>query len=120
MRRSKPLRLLASLFVVFVPLVLLTQFKTHGDESGEITIVIENKEYTHEFYERNVLCLFLTKHHRTYIKGGVLYELDDIVTDFKTSYIAIYVNDEYSEKGCMLIPLFDGYVYKFVEEGVNE
>ncbi|MBO7080204.1 MAG: hypothetical protein J6W64_10505 [Bacilli bacterium] len=40
--------------------------------------------------------------------GIMLIEIDDIITDFTTTYIAIYVNDEYSNYTISNIPIKDG------------
>ena len=47
--------------------------------------------------------------------GIVLYDIDEVKTDFKTSYIAIYVDDEYSNVGISSIVIRDGMVISFRE-----
>ena len=47
--------------------------------------------------------------------GIVLYDIDDIKTDFTTTYIAIYIDDKYSNYGVSGIKLYDGMRISFKE-----
>ena len=49
------------------------------------------------------------------IYGIVLYDIDDIKTDFTTTYIAIYIDDKYSNYGVSGIKLYDGMRISFKE-----
>jgi len=41
--------------------------------------------------------------------------MESVITDFKTEYIAIYVNGKYSNKGVSYIVLEDGIKIEFKE-----
>lgn len=45
--------------------------------------------------------------------GIMITEIDGIITDFTTTYIAIYVNDEYSNYTVSNIPIKDGLFISF-------
>ncbi|MBR6072675.1 MAG: hypothetical protein IKP77_07600 [Acholeplasmatales bacterium] len=47
--------------------------------------------------------------------GAIIYDIDDIKTDFKTTYIAIYVDDKYSQVGISSIVIYDGMKVSFKE-----
>ncbi len=47
--------------------------------------------------------------------GYILLDLDEIKTDFKTTYIAIYVDDKYSNVGISGMKLYDGMRVSFKE-----
>lgn len=49
------------------------------------------------------------------IYGIVLYDIDDIKTDFTTTYIAIYIDNKYSNYGVSGIKLYDGMRISFKE-----
>ncbi len=51
--------------------------------------------------------------------GIVLYDIDDIKTDFTTTYIAIYIDDKYSNYGVSGIKLYDGMRISFKEMVVH-
>ena len=51
--------------------------------------------------------------------GIVLLDIDDIKTDFKTTYIAIYIDDKYSNYGVSGIKLYNGMKISFKEEMVR-
>lgn len=50
----------------------------------------------------------------------VILGIDSITTDWFTDYIAIYVNDQYSNQGIDALVLQDGDVYRFEETLVSE
>ena len=50
--------------------------------------------------------------------GKVLLGIDNLITDFDTTYIAIYVNGEYAQFGISSLQISDGDVYEFKEEKV--
>ncbi len=47
--------------------------------------------------------------------GVKLLDMESVTTDFKTKYIAIYVNDKYSNKGVSYIALENGIKIEFKE-----
>lgn len=47
--------------------------------------------------------------------GLILYDIDSIKTDFTTTYIAIYIDDKYSNFGISSIKLYDGMRISFKE-----
>lgn len=51
--------------------------------------------------------------------GAVIYDIDDIKTDFNTTYIAIYVDDKYSNVGISYINIYDGMRITFKEMVVH-
>lgn len=51
--------------------------------------------------------------------GIVLLDIDDVKTDFKTNYIAIYIDDKYSNYGVSGIKLYNGMRISFKEEMVR-
>jgi len=51
--------------------------------------------------------------------GIVLLDIDDVKTDFKTNYIAIYIDDKYSNYGVSSIKLYNGMRISFKEEMVR-
>lgn len=50
--------------------------------------------------------------------GIVIYDIDEIKTDFKTTYIAIYIDDKYSNLGISSIKLYDNIKISFRKEKV--
>ena len=116
-----------------------------NDETGSITIVVINElEETvyHEelvFNQEDTLFDLLDEHltvmcanasyqaseqcNNVNINGRIILGLDDVETDWYHSFIAIYVNDEYSEYGIDGIALIDDTKYRFeytVVGGDNE
>ncbi len=53
--------------------------------------------------------------YETTIYGVLLLDIDSIKTDFKSSYIAIYIDDKYSSYGISSIKLYDGMKISFKE-----
>jgi len=49
------------------------------------------------------------------IHGKIILDFNSVKTDFKTEYIAIYVNGKYSSKGLSYITLEDGIIIEFKE-----
>jgi len=47
--------------------------------------------------------------------GAIIYDIDEIKTDFKNTYIAIYVDDKYSNVGISGIKIYDGMKISFKE-----
>lgn len=106
-----------------------------NDEYGEITIVVINEleetvfNQTLLFDEEDTLFELLDENmdvkcaNASYqisetctklnVNGRVLLGLDTVETDWYTSFLAIYVDDEYSEYGIDGIALQDGTEYRF-------
>lgn len=53
--------------------------------------------------------------YETSIYGVTLLDIDSIKTDFRNSYIAIYIDDKYSNFGISSINLYDGIKIKLKE-----
>lgn len=54
------------------------------------------------------------------LMGNVILVFDDVETDWNNSYIAIYIDDEYSTYGIDNIPLEDESIYRFEYALVEE
>lgn len=107
---------------------------------GSITIVVIDESETvvindhYQYLEGDTLFSILNTHYelgcanRSYqlsdvcepvsLGSRVLLKIDDIVTNWSNSYLAIYIDDIYSVKGLDYILLEDGSTYKFVYKGV--
>ena len=95
------------------------------DEKGiDVTIKLVDKEdniHVNDTYHNNELSLVdllkdnyvVRMEKQTY--GYVIYDFEDIKTDFHNSYLAIYVNDNYSNYGISNIALKDDMVILFKE-----
>lgn len=74
------------------------------------------------FETGDTLLSLLTKHYEVNYRddqyGGLLLGIDQIQTDFNTTYIAIYINNEYSNYGISSVSLEAGTVYSFRETKV--
>lgn len=95
-----------------------------ADTEGTVTVELidlagetQTKEWNYE--PGDTLLDLLSKHYEVNYQedqyGAVLLGIDQIQTDFITSYIAIYVNNEYSNYGISSILLEEGAVYSFRE-----
>jgi hypothetical protein len=112
-----------------------------NDEIGDVTIIIvnelgetlSNKEYG--FTEEDSLFELLNDEFElgcadnSYklsddctekLGGRVLMKIDSVQTDWMNTYLAIYINEEYSTLGIDNIPLVDGNTYKFEHTEVGE
>ena len=105
------------IIIVIVTLVLANKNETKSDEIYHVNIVISNQEkiLKDDNYEvKSDVTLFNlldSKYELVYdetIYGIRLLGIDTIITDFKTSYIAIYVDNKYSNYGISKIKLYDG------------
>ena len=110
--------------VVILTLVLANKNETKSGEIYHVNIVISNQEQIikDDNYEvKSDVTLFNlldSKYELVYdetIYGIRLLGIDTIITDFKTSYIAIYVDDKYSSYGISKIELYDGIKIDFKE-----
>lgn len=110
---------------VVVTLVLANKTETKTGEIYHVNIVISNQEAiikNDNFEVKSETTLFElldSKYEIIYdITGyGVrLLGIDTIITDFKSSYIAIYVDNKYSSYGISNIKLYDGIKISFKEQ----
>ena len=123
---------------------LMSEIFVNGDEEGTIDIVLIDKDgntvkdITVTFDDEDTLLALLQEYFdvecadMSYnpttcdnhpILGNVILTLDDVETDWTNTYIAIYVDDEYSTFGVDNIPLDDRTEYRFehsIVEGAFE
>ena len=94
------------------------------EKNIDVTIILKDKEdniHVNDTYHNNELSLVdllkdnyvVRMEKQTY--GYVIYDFEDIKTDFHNSYLAIYVNDKYSNYGISNIVLKDDMVILFKE-----
>lgn len=107
-----------SLFIVF------NNLKGKDEKGIDVTIILKDKNNNvcvDDTYHNNDLSLveLLKTNYEVRIEkstyGYILYDFEDIKTDFKNSYLAIYVNDQYSNYGISGIVLKDDMVILFKE-----
>ena len=130
-----------ALIIVAASFIIFSQLNKN-DPTGEITIIvideigdtISNK--TIEFKESDTLFSLLddnyelgcadnsyqitTECEELLYSSRVILKIDSLVTDWNTTYIGIYENDEYSSLGIDLISLNDGDVFRFEYEVVGD
>ena len=96
--------------------------KAISKELGKITIELvdfDGSKSTKEFSYKegdSVWSILKDNYQVTYKEtqfGIMVSEIDNIITDFTTTYIAIYVNDEYSNYTVSNIPIKDGLIVSF-------
>ena len=98
-----------------------------ADFSGAVTVEmvdiagnVTSQQLT--FETGDTLLSLLAKHYEVNYRddqfGAVLLGIDHIQPDFITSYIAIYVNNEYYNYGISNIVLEQGTIYSFRETAV--
>lgn len=135
-------KLIITLAVVGIAAIsfFISDYLRQGDDQGTITIVLVDQigdtisSQTHDFDEDDTLFDILSEHYDiqcadmqyrpTTCQDSVLMEhviltIDDIETDWFNTYIAIYVNDQYSSYGISDIPLEDDAVYRFQHDTVE-
>ena len=109
---------------VILTLVLTNKNEVKTDEIYHVNIVISNQEeiIKDDNYEINsdvtLFNLLDSNYELVYDEtayGVRLLGIDTIITDFKTSYIAIYVDNKYSSYGISNIKLHDGIKISFRE-----
>ncbi|MBQ3252933.1 MAG: hypothetical protein IJA65_00115 [Acholeplasmatales bacterium] len=120
------IKIVISLILIIATILVVYYFKQNKqtDDLKEITIIVVNKneeEIINDTYEVKKESLFdiLDENYEIRYKediyGKVLYDIENIKTDFYTSYIAIYINDEYSNLGISSIILKDNMVITLKE-----
>lgn len=102
-----------------------TKQKPASKADGVVTIVVEDKSGKEvvnkniEFLKGDNLVDLLDENFKVVMEDGpygkVIYSIENVETDFQTSYLAIYVDGKYSEVGLSYIELRDKLVVKFVE-----
>lgn len=108
--------------VLLITLIVSTAPKINDYEgSGEIIIIIESNHYSYSYYMGNDhgFVHILKENHHVLINNGILYELDDLSTNFIDDYIVIYFNGMYSYYGVLELPLCNMCVYEFKIEEVK-
>lgn len=107
-----------SLFIVF------NNLKGKDEKGIDVTIILKDKNNNvcvDDTYHNNNLSLveLLKTNYEVRMEkstyGYILYDFEEIKTDFKNSYLAIYVNDQYSNYGISGIVLKDDMVILFKE-----
>ena len=110
---------------VIITLVLANKNEVKNDEIYNVNIVVSNREETirNDNYQiKSDVTLFNlldSNYDIVYdetIYGVRLLGIDTIITDFKSSYIAIYVDNKYSSYGISNIKLYDGIKISFKEQ----
>ena len=110
---------------VIITLVLANKNEVKKDEIYNVNIVVSNREETirNDNYQvksdTTLFNLLDTNYDIVYdetIYGVRLLGIDTIITDFKSSYIAIYVDNKYSSYGISNIKLYDGIKISFKEQ----
>ena len=110
---------------VIITLVLANKNEVKNDEIYNVNIVVSNREETirdDNYQVKSDVTLFNlldTNYDIVYdetIYGVRLLGIDTIITDFKSSYIAIYVDNKYSSYGISNIKLYDGIKISFKEQ----
>ncbi len=110
---------------VIITLVLANKNEVKKDEIYNVNIVVSNREETirnDNYQVKSDVTLFNlldTNYDIVYdetIYGVRLLGIDTIITDFKSSYIAIYVDNKYSSYGISNIKLYDGIKISFKEQ----
>ena len=98
--------------------------KKGNDEKGSITITIKdlsNKEEskTISFKKEDTFLEVLDREYDIRYENGsygtILYDIDWIKTDFKNTYLAIYIDGKYATVGISSIELVDGMKILFEE-----
>ena len=110
---------------VIITLVLTNKNEIKNDEIYNVNIVISNQEeiIKNDNYQvksdTTLFNLLDTNYEIVYdetLYGIRLLGIDTIITDFKSSYIAIYVDNKYSSYGISNIKLYDGIKISFKEQ----
>lgn len=136
-------KIAVSFGVVICAVVLFFVLSTlQNDSDGEIQIILLDEQRnvifddTLEFEEEDTLLGLLQDNYTVYcgnhqyqpdeacetnfMNGRVLLGIESVQTDWFSSYIGIYINGEYSNKGIDAIPLNDGDVIQFEYTVVGE
>ena len=125
--RNLILKIVVSVLLITTVVLTLVLSNRNEAKSGEIyhvNIVISNqteiiKDDNYEINSDVTLFNLLDSNYELVydetVYGIRLLGIDTIITDFKTSYIAIYVDNNYSSYGISKIKLYDGIKITFRE-----
>ena len=125
--RNLILKIIVSVLLITTVVLTLVLSNRNEAKSGEIyhvNIVISNqteiiKDDNYEINSDVTLFNLLDSNYELVydetVYGIRLLGIDTIITDFKTSYIAIYVDNNYSSYGISKIKLYDGIKITFRE-----
>lgn len=108
--------------------------QTNNDAVGEVQIIVKNElgetviNDVHSFEEEDTLFGILRQNYiigcadssynlsnkcEEQLSGRIILKIDDVETDWDNYFIAIYVNEVYSQYGIDSISLHDGDLYEF-------
>ena len=131
-KKETVIKIIISLVLVIIGLVilfLLSNKETPNGEIGKIHFILVNSQEEEvyneyfDFTEDDNLLALLEKHYnieyKTDIYGSVLYSISPVSTDFKTSFLAIYVNTKFSNQGISNIVLENNMEIKIVEKKIS-
>jgi len=132
---------LIALVVVAASFIIFSQLNKN-DPIGEITIIVIDEigdtisSKTIGFTESDTLFSILDDNYdigcadssynlttdceQLLYSSRVILKIDSLVTDWNTTFIGIYENDEYSNLGIDLISLNDGDVFRFEYKVVGD
>ena len=129
LRKMFYLKLIITAFLIgLVSFIGTISFTPANDEYGTVTIEIVNKDgflitdrisFEEDSDLFNILRYNYEIEYIEYSIGVVLLCIESICTDFNNSYIAIYINGDYSNYGLSIIPLKDGSIYSFIYTELN-
>ena len=129
MKKNVIFKIIISVFLVGIIVLTFLYSKSQRNPSsnceGNVQIILidqsgkEIKNKTIAFQKDDTFYDLLCQNFEVVAEEGMygmtIYDIDTIHTDFVNSYIAIYVNDQYSNVGVSYIELVDNLVVKFVE-----
>lgn len=129
MKKNVIFKIIISVFLVGIIFLTFLYSKSQRNPSsnceGNVQIILidqsgkEIKNKTIAFQKDDTFYDLLCQNFEVVAEEGMygmtIYDIDTIHTDFVNSYIAIYVNDQYSNVGVSYIELVDNLVVKFVE-----
>lgn len=123
------IKIILSLALIAICGAIVIIYKNHqkslNTSDGQFTFIvidIDNNTIINDIieYEQSdeLFELLNEKYDITYKKdlyGVAVYGINNLITDWVYSYLAIYVNGEYSNNGISSIPLIDNMELKLVE-----
>lgn len=134
MKKDLWIKIIVAVVVVAIAVTAIVIFNGQMDrpaeESGKIVVELEGlgkekQTFNVSFEEGDTLVGVLEKnftmlYDETQITyGKLILGVNDVITDFNTTYIAIYVNGEYSTLGISSIPLTENMVLLLKETTVS-
>jgi hypothetical protein len=106
----------------------------NNEVAGDITIIVIDEagaEVVHDtfsFAQEDTLFEILDQHYEIgcanhaydltsecneSLTGRVILQIEDVVTDWDNTFIAIYINDEYAQFGVDMVSMHDQDIYRF-------